>query len=338
MAAASSPKPARASMLGATFWFFCFGLHNLYLGNLWKGLLFTTFLEPYPNGPWFFAGPWMGFRSFKDDVREANDDPAYDDEVKEKIKAKKRPPFRLADHWYAALMTAGLSKFLIFNLKYNVFPEWGDIIATISYLATGMFCAFCVWKSTQTKWEQGNFLLVMVAGVFSTMALIFLDKGAPPKYIEYLMYTKEYLPAFACMISRSYRKAPHKSTSLKHRKLGFVLYLLMWPTYHCSTNNWIRNGFGQILSGKALNHGLPLAETHYVVGKHAKGSYLKAWHLLNPIYGDLWHPTDKWKRKQAEKLIASFYAEAFRPWELEEITPMEARKLLKVDVGADKKR
>ena len=110
----------------------------------------------------------MGFRSFKDDGREANDDPAYDDEVKEN-QGQEEATFRLADHWYAALMTAGLSKFLIFNLKYNVFPEW---VTSSPQSRTSRQACFALLR-VEVHADQvgaGNFLLVMVAGVFSTMA------------------------------------------------------------------------------------------------------------------------------------------------------------------------
>ncbi|QDZ19055.1 J domain-containing protein [Chloropicon primus] len=326
-------KKSPATNSGVLFWYLCGGLHHIYLGNVVKGVLFATFLDPYyPSTMWFcglFCFGWFGNL-----VREANDDPKYDDEIKEKIKAGKKPSFELIDHFYASYMIEGLSRFIIFNFKYNFFPEWPDMIATLVYLFTGLLCSYCVYASTASKWAHGSLPLVMVSGLLSTVAMVFLDKGAPPRYIPYLISFKEYLPPIVCLLTRRYKKTPSKYTTREHTKLGFIVFLLLWPSYHISTNNWIRNGTVQLLTGKALNHGLPLAEVSHVVGKHAKGSYITAGRMLMwDMYSD-----KKWTRKPGEKLFAALYAEAYMPWDSEEMTPLEARELLKVDIGADKKK
>lgn len=331
-------KPAVPTYWGAVKWWFLYGLHHVYLGNLLKGVLFTVFIDPMPNMTWWFlSGPIIFRKYYKELVRQANDDPTYDDEIKEKIKAGSRPPFEILNHIYASSMNLGIIKFMIFVFKYNVFPDWPNSVATLVYLMTGMTCAYCVWAATATKWAQGNLTAAMGAGLVSTVAMIFLDKGAPPTYVRNLITVRDWSVPVACGLTRTYKKTPSKVTTgstAKDKKIAFYLVLILFPTNLIVTNNWVRNGTYQLLSGQVLNHGIPFAETHHVVKTFAKGSYVQAARMA------LLHINvkDRVRRKKAEKMIATFYAEVYKPFDEEEMTPLKARALLEVEVGADDKK
>ena len=324
-----------ATLKKTKFYYTLFGLHHIYLGNLIKGVLFASFLDPWPCFGWMVGAPSTWKTYYKNLVREANDDPTYDDEIKERIKNGKRPGLNLIDHYYCAFMAPNIIRFIIFNCKYNIFPDWNDAVATIIYLVTGLGTAFSVWACTQSKWVESSLQAVMIAGFISTVCLIFLDKGADPKYILYMVPTRDYLPILASFLTRRYKKTPSKFTGREHSKLGFILFLILMPTNALTTNNWIRSGTMSLLSGKMVNHGLPIKETFDTVQRIAGTPMLTRGFKLAFI--DI-HGKDKWRRKKAEKLIASLYAECYHPWNEEEMTPYVARGILEVDIGVEGKK
>ena len=270
--------------------------------------------------------------------REANDDPAYDDEVKEKMKSGEKPPLNVSELLYASDMAFGVSSFIVFNCKNNIFPGIFDTnhgLSTMIYLIAGLGSAYLIWRTTRTKWTESSLPAVMIAGLISTVCLIFLDKGSPPKVAKYLKYVRMYLPCLVALLTRRYKKTPTpKATTTEHRKAGAILFLILFNLNLFTMKHWARQGVVDIVQGK-FSTGLPLTEMNHVLERYAgKGNYYKASRMLTK---DLMGK-DKWKLKKAEQFYASLYAECYMPWNEEEMTPFEARSILEVDTEADKKR
>ncbi len=324
------------SRSGTWFYYYFFGLHHIYLGNVVKGVLYCAFLDPWPCFFWFVSGVYVNRTYYKNLVRLANDDPTYDDEIKERIKAKKSPRWDIFDHFYAAYMSQNVIHFIVFAAKFHLFPEWSDSVATVMYLTAGLVSGYAVWACTASKWAAGSLPAVMGASIVTTFALIFLDKGAPPEYVDALYYVKSYLTAAVCFLTRSYKKTPsrHAMDGLENRRKGAYAFLFLFGLHWLTVNTQARNITYNIVTTGRPGTKIPTDALFPVVKKFANGKFSTA---LQMFVFDV-HDDDKWKRQKAEKMIATGYAEFLVPWEEEEMTPMRARELLGVDTEADKKR
>ena len=335
MAASRAKDTPKVTASEAKRFHWLMGTHQIYLGNILAGVLNVTFANsPWPTHQWMLFRPKGEY--LEDLVAEANDDPKYDDKIKECIKAGKKAPWAIVEHWYAALMAEGLAAFIVFNCKNNLFKDaWPEnhLLATVVYLIAGLGSAYAIYASTKRKWVESSFPAVMAAGLLSTICLIFMDKGGvSPKRARQIFIIKKWLPAFACSATRRYKKKPSKLTTLKHRKLGLILVLILFPLNLWTMKYWFRNGVTGLAQG-TFTTGLPYKEFHYCVRKYPKTYFGAAKMLTLDFLGK-----DKYKNKKAVQFAAAIQVEVYIPLLEEEMTPKEAREILQVEEGADKKR
>lgn len=260
---------------------------------------------------------------FKQWIAEANGDPKLVDEHKERIKQGKRPPLtRPYENLGTVIVAVASMTWMLEVFKERIFGKAfysSEVLSTIGYVGSGIFGGVMAALFGNKTWTETNYTGGVIAGFISSLMLIMVDKVGLMMMVTqgFWGYILGIPSCVAKYYSRKYKKTPSRlvTTGKSSRSLiaagWFIWWMLILASIGMFDISGSTNSFSSIMGYK---------EIAGVLSRSGDGAF------------------DIIKRgPKFQQLYADFYVEVYYPYTYQEMSPLKARNVLGVDIGASDK-
>ena len=359
MATTEAPRGAKGRKTHVGLIFHWLLLRNYaYLGDYAQSIILWSFLPDL----WMHA---LAF-PFPDSVRDANDDPTYVDEIKERIRAGKKPPKSFYALYTPAIVytTVAISVLRTFySMKDTPYyfedryssPEFMSVVvlstitgAIFSWifmnqrrtyislpacLASGIVCgAVLLLQAPYLQRGDGtdDDVTSTTPEIWESEAHEEFDKSLRKMSLAPLLFTAIVTFGMVGSFMRKYKKTPKRLINLNFFSATLV-YVLLWSSWYAPSlyNEGLEGTLKQNRIYSVIFRGKSTLMYHReLYGTFARNSYGL------PLLNDLIYES---KGEDFVKFYQDFYVEIQTPNENQEMSPYLARKLLGLGMDATPK-